>query len=91
MKLADIALASSTAALKSFIELPLRRIHQRQKIEKSPHRRNPGTIEQAIIDTLGRCVNGLDKCPELREKMKALIGPEFFDGINSAVANLQYF
>ena len=63
---------------KALLELPLKLIHKTEKRRgKSWFRGFPrhshGMLDQVLIDTLGRCVNGLSNHPTLRQEIVSRI------------------
>jgi hypothetical protein len=64
--------------LVTLLELPLTLIHETEiRRGTSCFRGNPrhshGMLDQVLIDTLGRCINGLDDHPELRQELVTAI------------------
>ena len=89
------ALARDPKALELLCQLPLAKI-QRMSLKKAKvgSGYQPGMFEQAVADTVGRCINGLDSATELLERVKArLLTPPrlLLDGILSAEATVQAF
>ena len=60
--------------LKALLELPLKLIHKTEKrrgiscFRGSP-KHSYGMLDQVLVDTLGRCLNGLGNHPELRQEI----------------------
>ena len=64
--------------LKALLELPLKLIHKTEKrrgiscFRGSP-KHSYGMLDQVLVDTLGRCLNGLGNQPELRQEIVTVI------------------
>lgn len=53
------------------------------------HTHTVGFMEQAVVDTIGRCFNGLNHAPELREHVKVLIDEAHF--MQTSQASMQHY
>ena len=91
-----VALAKHGEALQSISQLPLSQIqaqllHNGTTVSGSFY--NAGVFEQALVDTVGRCVNGLDENHELRASVQQRLrcSSQLLDGIKSGAATVRAF
>ncbi len=90
-----VALAKHGEVLQSISQLPLSQIQAQFLHETTVSGMfcNPGMFEQALVDTVGRCINGLDEDHELRAGVQQRFrsSSRLLDGIKSGTANVRAF
>jgi hypothetical protein len=78
-----VALAEDKMTMKALLEFPLTLIHKTEKRRQQDAKgescfrgfpkHSYGMLDQVLVDTLGRCVNGLGNHPELRQEIATKI------------------